>query len=112
MRDVPEWQCAPYSSMFSRTLSVRSGCSAPVRLRISPDGAWPILLSHSSSDADHLRFVGLIRDGVDILMESVPADINLDELRNDLLGVLGPRRCNDLHVWCLTAINLLSRLMQ
>jgi cobalt-zinc-cadmium efflux system protein len=46
---------------------------------------------------------GLIRDGVDILMESVPADINLDELRNDLLGVLGTEEVHDLHVWCLTS---------
>src|SRR5437660_7778657 len=28
---------------------------------------------------------GLIREGVDILMESVPAGVNLDELQRDLL---------------------------
>jgi cobalt-zinc-cadmium efflux system protein len=46
---------------------------------------------------------GLIRDGVDILMESVPADVNLDELRRDLLAVTGTREWHDLHVWCLTS---------
>jgi cobalt-zinc-cadmium efflux system protein len=46
---------------------------------------------------------GLIREGVDILMESVPADINLDELRKDLLAVTGTRELHDLHVWCLTS---------
>jgi len=46
---------------------------------------------------------GLIRDGVDILMESVPADVDLDELRKDLLAVSGTRELHDLHVWCLTS---------
>jgi cobalt-zinc-cadmium efflux system protein len=46
---------------------------------------------------------GLIREGVDILMESVPASINLTELRRDLLGVKGTRELHDLHVWCLTS---------
>jgi len=46
---------------------------------------------------------GLIREGVDILMESVPADVNLDELRSDLLAVNGTRELHDLHVWCLTS---------
>jgi cobalt-zinc-cadmium efflux system protein len=46
---------------------------------------------------------GLIREGVDILMESVPADLNLDELRRDLLAIAGTRELHDLHVWCLTS---------
>jgi cobalt-zinc-cadmium efflux system protein len=46
---------------------------------------------------------GLIREGVDILMESVPADVDLDELRQDLLAVTGTRELHDLHVWCLTS---------
>jgi cobalt-zinc-cadmium efflux system protein len=46
---------------------------------------------------------GLIREGVDILMESVPADVNLDELRRDLLAITGTRELHDLHVWCLTS---------
>src|ERR1039458_4766187 len=32
---------------------------------------------------------GLVREGVDILMESVPSHIDLDEMRNDLLASVG-----------------------
>ncbi len=45
---------------------------------------------------------GLIREGVDILMESVPSHINLDEMRADLLAVKGTEEVHDLHVWCLS----------
>jgi len=45
---------------------------------------------------------GLIRDGVDILMEAVPAHIDLEELRKDLLAIAGTAEVHDLHVWCLT----------
>lgn len=44
----------------------------------------------------------LVREGVDILMESVPAHIDLDQLRADLLAVKGTEEVHDLHVWCLT----------
>ncbi len=46
---------------------------------------------------------GLVKEGVDILMESVPANIDLDELRSDLLSVVGTEEVHDLHVWCLTS---------
>jgi cobalt-zinc-cadmium efflux system protein len=46
---------------------------------------------------------GLVREGVDILMESVPSEIDLDELRDDLLAVTGTEEVHDLHVWCLTS---------
>ncbi|MGH7905361.1 MAG: cation diffusion facilitator family transporter [Candidatus Binataceae bacterium] len=45
----------------------------------------------------------LVRDGVDILMESVPREIDLNELREDLLAVEGAEEVHDLHVWCLTS---------
>ena len=48
----------------------------------------------------------LVRDGVDILMESVPSHIDLDELRRDLLAVNGTEEVHDLHVWCLTSRQL------
>jgi cobalt-zinc-cadmium efflux system protein len=48
----------------------------------------------------------LVRDGVDILMESVPSHIDLDELRQDLLAVKGTEEVHDLHVWCLTSRQL------
>jgi len=46
---------------------------------------------------------GLVREGVDILMESVPAHIDLQGLREDLLAVDGAEEVHDLHVWCLTS---------
>jgi cobalt-zinc-cadmium efflux system protein len=49
---------------------------------------------------------GLVREGVDILMESVPSHIDLDELRTDLLAVSGTEEVHDLHVWCLTSRQL------
>jgi cobalt-zinc-cadmium efflux system protein len=45
---------------------------------------------------------GLVREGVDILMESVPRHIDLDQMRTDLLAVTGTEEVHDLHVWCLT----------
>ncbi|MGB6553487.1 MAG: cation diffusion facilitator family transporter [Candidatus Binataceae bacterium] len=46
---------------------------------------------------------GLVREGVDILMESVPGHIDLQRLRDDLLAVEGAEEVHDLHVWCLTS---------
>ncbi len=46
---------------------------------------------------------GLVREGVDILMESVPAHVDLERLRDDLLAVEGAEEVHDLHVWCLTS---------
>jgi cobalt-zinc-cadmium efflux system protein len=44
----------------------------------------------------------LIREGVDVLMEAVPSNIDLEQLRNSLLAVSGTEEVHDLHVWCLT----------
>ena len=46
---------------------------------------------------------GLIREGVDILMESTPSGIDLDELRGEMLAVRGTAEVHDLHVWCLAS---------
>ena len=46
---------------------------------------------------------GLIREGVDILMESTPTGIDLDQLRSELLAVRGAAEVHDLHVWCLAS---------
>ncbi|HUO04538.1 MAG TPA: cation diffusion facilitator family transporter [Candidatus Binataceae bacterium] len=45
---------------------------------------------------------GLVKEGVDILMESVPSHIDIEQLRADLLAVDGAEEIHDLHVWCLT----------
>jgi cobalt-zinc-cadmium efflux system protein len=44
----------------------------------------------------------ILRESLDILMESTPADIDMDELRNDMLAVKGVRGVHDLHVWSIT----------
>ncbi|HLW70795.1 MAG TPA: cation diffusion facilitator family transporter [Candidatus Binataceae bacterium] len=49
---------------------------------------------------------GLIRDGVDILMESTPAHIDLERLREGLLAVAGAEEIHDLHVWSLASHQL------
>jgi cobalt-zinc-cadmium efflux system protein len=46
---------------------------------------------------------GLVREGVDVLMESVPAHIDLEELRRDLLAIRDTEEVHDLHVWCLAS---------
>jgi cobalt-zinc-cadmium efflux system protein len=46
---------------------------------------------------------GLVREGVDILMESVPSHIDLEQVRSDLLAVPDTEEVHDLHVWCLAS---------
>lgn len=45
----------------------------------------------------------LLRDSVDVLMESVPEEIELAELRDALRSVDGVQAVHDLHVWELTS---------
>jgi cobalt-zinc-cadmium efflux system protein len=45
---------------------------------------------------------GLVRESLDILMEAVPAHIDLDHLRGQMEQVAGTCRVHDLHVWTLT----------
>jgi cobalt-zinc-cadmium efflux system protein len=45
---------------------------------------------------------GVIREAVDILMEGVPAHVDVDRLRADLESIPGTQRLHDLHVWTLT----------
>ncbi len=44
----------------------------------------------------------LVREAVDVLMEAVPAHIDVDALRRSLEGVPGTDEVHDLHVWSLT----------
>lgn len=46
--------------------------------------------------------LGIVRESVDILMESTPADIDVDKMVADLLTVEGVRGVHDLHVWSVT----------
>ena len=44
----------------------------------------------------------LVREAVDVLMEAVPAHIDLDAVQRALEGVPGTGEVHDLHVWSLT----------
>ncbi|HEY5269344.1 MAG TPA: cation diffusion facilitator family transporter [Anaerolineales bacterium] len=45
---------------------------------------------------------GILRESLEILMESTPADIDMDALRCDMLAVAGVRGVHDLHVWSIS----------
>ncbi len=45
----------------------------------------------------------LLRETADILLESVPKDINLSALVRDMMRVEGVQDVHDLHVWCITS---------
>ena len=45
----------------------------------------------------------ILRETADILLESVPKDINLSALVRDMMRVQGVRDVHDLHVWCITS---------
>lgn len=45
----------------------------------------------------------LVREAVDVLLESTPAHIELDALRRAMAQVRGVREVHDLHVWTLTS---------
>lgn len=45
---------------------------------------------------------GILRESVQILMESTPADINMEALQGDMLAVEGVKGVHDLHVWSIT----------
>ena len=44
----------------------------------------------------------LVREAVDVLMEAVPAHVDLEQLRRALAAVPGTDEVHDLHVWSLT----------
>ncbi len=51
----------------------------------------------------------ILRQGTSVLMESAPGSIDVDQLRNAMLGVPGVCTLHDLHVWSITSgMNALS----
>ncbi len=44
---------------------------------------------------------GILRESISILMESTPADIDMEALQQDILKVEGVRGVHDLHVWSI-----------
>jgi cobalt-zinc-cadmium efflux system protein len=45
----------------------------------------------------------LIREAVDVLLEAVPADIDLERVREDMRGIDGIEDVHDLHIWTITS---------
>ncbi len=45
----------------------------------------------------------LVRDSVDILMESVPKDISVEKVVEDIKKVTGVREIHDIHIWTITS---------
>lgn len=45
----------------------------------------------------------LLRETVAVLMEEAPAHIDVDEVRNAIIGIDGVRAVDDLHVWTITS---------
>jgi cobalt-zinc-cadmium efflux system protein len=45
---------------------------------------------------------GILRETVDILLESTPRDVNVDEMIKDMKQVPGVIGVHDLHVWSIT----------
>jgi cobalt-zinc-cadmium efflux system protein len=50
-----------------------------------------------------IQAVRLVRESVDVLLESAPADVDLKELREALTSVEGVGEVHDLHVWSLSS---------
>ena len=51
--------------------------------------------------------ITLTLETVHVLMEGVPTDINMDKLKQDLLGIGGIKSVSDLHVWNTGSKNLI-----
>jgi cobalt-zinc-cadmium efflux system protein len=45
---------------------------------------------------------GILRDAVDILLESTPRDVNIKNMVDDIIQVDGVLGIHDIHVWSLT----------
>jgi len=46
---------------------------------------------------------GVVKQCMNVIMEAVPEDINIDEIKKDFMTIHGVEAVNDLHVWELTA---------
>ena len=49
------------------------------------------------------RAVSLLKDVVEVLLESTPDHVDLDELRAHIVGTAGVKDVHDLHVWTITS---------
>jgi cobalt-zinc-cadmium efflux system protein len=55
------------------------------------------------------RAVSLLREAINVLLEATPAGVELDVLREHVLGCSGVKDIHDLHVWTITSgVNVIS----
>ena len=55
------------------------------------------------------RAVSLLREALNVLLEATPAGVELDVLREHVLGCSGVKDIHDLHVWTITSgVNVIS----
>jgi cobalt-zinc-cadmium efflux system protein len=55
------------------------------------------------------RTWALLRDAVDVLLEATPKGVDLDHIRQHILGVAGVADVHDLHAWTITSgMNVVS----
>ena len=55
------------------------------------------------------RAVSLLREAIDVLLEATPSGVELDMLREHVLGCSGVKDIHDLHVWTITSgVNVIS----
>jgi len=50
-----------------------------------------------------MRTWGLLKESIDILMESAPGHVDLEELSQSILGVDGVLAVHEMHVWTITS---------
>lgn len=46
---------------------------------------------------------GILREGINILLEGSPSSVDMDAMVNDLMQIRGVRGVHDLHAWSITA---------
>src|SRR5205814_1616432 len=55
------------------------------------------------------RSFSLLREAIDVLLEATPRNVNVDTLREHVLGCSGVLDIHDLHVWTITSgVNVIS----
>ncbi len=80
-------------------------------------GAGVLILLYNWRIADPILAIGisililissfsLLREAVDILLESTPKHIDIEEIRQALLAITGVTEIHDLHVWTITSGNI------
>jgi len=83
-----------------------SFCVLVAGLVIAVTGAWERLDPVSSLVVAAIiayQAVGIVRESVDVLLESTPSDVDLAALRDTITAVGGVEELHDLHVWSLSS---------